>query len=341
MLLATTTVGSFPKPDYLKKARAQFQKGALSRAELAELEKKATREMIALQEAVGLDILVDGEMYRGDMAAYFAEAYAGFITSGLVRSYGNRYYRKPIIKGRISRPHPVTVSWFTFAQSLTEKPLKGMLTGPYTMMDWSFDEYYGSRRDACLALAEVIHDEAVDLARAGARYIQVDEPAISVRPEELALAIEALGIVTNGLKAKTITHICYGSFEKIYPEMLKLPVDQIDLELSNSGFDMLDLFRKHPFTKEIGLGVLDVHSHVVERVEDVKERIRRALSVFSPERVFVDPDCGLKTRTVEEARAKLAVMVEAARAVRAELTAPRGARKEESHEPVKGRRPVA
>ncbi len=338
MLFPTTTVGSFPKPDYLKKARTQFQKGKLSCEELKKLEERATREVIQLQEEVGLDVLVDGEMYRGDMAAYFAESYEGFASSGLVRSYGNRYYRKPIIKGKIRRPKPVTVDWFRFAQSLTKKPVKGMLTGPYTMMDWSFDEHYDSRRDACLALAEVIHQEAMDLVRAGAQYVQIDEPAVSVRPEELPLAIEALGAVTNGLKAKTITHICYGAFDKIYPDMLKLPVDQIDLEMSNSAFDMLELFRKHPFTKEIGLGVLDVHSHTVEKPEVVVERIRQALTVFPAERVFVDPDCGLKTRTTEESRAKLTAMVAGVRRLREELSGrANGSKKEAGHGTVKSR----
>ena len=148
-----------------------------------------------------------------------------------------------------------------------------MLTGPYTIMDWSFNEAYPSRRDFALALAEVVHEEAVDLERAGAQYIQIDEPAVSTRPEEIDLAIETMKIVTKGLTAKTITHICYGDFEKIYPQMLNLAVDQIDLELANRDFALLDLFKKKPFTKEIGLGVLDVHQHDI----DSKEKIKRGL----------------------------------------------------------------
>ena len=197
--------------------------------------------------------------------------------------------------------------------------MKGMLTGPYTIMDWSFNEYYADRRELTLALAEVIHEEAADLEKAGAQYIQIDEPAISVRPEELSLACEAMGIVTRGLKAKTITHICYGDFEKIYPGMLEIPVDQIDLELSNSNFNLMELFRKHPFTKEIGLGVVDVHSHQLESKEEVKRRIEKALQVFKPEQIYVDPDCGLKTREVEEAKDKLRVVVEATKEVRKSL----------------------
>lgn len=219
-MLLTTSVGSFPKPSYLQEARDRFYRGGVSAEELHHLERKATEEIIRRQEEIGLDILVDGEMYRGDMVTYFAERLEGFAISGLVRSYGNRYYRKPIAVGPIRRKDPVTIGWFKFAQGLTSKPVKGMLTGPYTIMDWSFDEYYPSRREFALALAEVVNQEARDLEAAGAKYIQIDEPAISTRLEEIDLAIETMRIATRGLKAKTITHICYGDFEKIYPKML-------------------------------------------------------------------------------------------------------------------------
>lgn len=319
MILPTTTVGSFPKPDYLTKARFQFSKNQISKQELEELERKATREWIEFQDEIGIDILVDGEMYRGDMVTYFAENFKGFEISGLVRSYGNRFYRKPVAVGEIERANPVTVDWYRYAQGLTKRPVKGMLTGPYTIMDWSFDEFYPSRRDFCLRLAEVVHDEAKDLEAAGAEYIQIDEPAVSVRPEELDLAIEAMGIVTQGLKAYTLTHICYGDFPKIYPKMLQIPVNQIDLELSNNEFDLLGLFKKSPFTSDIGLGVLDVHSHRVETKEEVKERILKALKLIPKEKIYVSPDCGLKTRGVEESKEKLRVMVEATREIRESL----------------------
>jgi len=319
MILPTTTVGSFPKPGYLVRARAKYYQGELSKDDLWELEKRATEEVIELQEDVGLDILVDGEMYRGDMVTFFAENMEGFRISGLVRSYGNRYYRKPIVVGRVKRLRPITVGYFTFAQSLTSKPLKGMLTGPYTMAEWSFNEYYGSKEDLVMDLAEAVSREAKELEEAGAKWIQIDEPAISTRPEEIELARRALGAATSGLRAKTVTHICYGEFEKIYPKLLELPVDQIDLEMANSNYDLLGLFRVHPFTKEIGLGVIDVHSHLIETKEEVKEGIKKALGVLSPQQITVDPDCGLKTRTWEESKAKLQVMVEATKEVREEL----------------------
>ena len=319
-LLQTTSVGSFPKPGYLVSARNLYAKSQLSREELAELEKKATREVIALQERLGIDILVDGEMERGDMTAFFAEQLEGMSISGLVRSYGNRYYRKPIVVGPIRRTRPMTVPMYQFAQSLTDKPVKGMLTGPYTMTDWSFNEHYPSRRDTILAFAQVIREEAEDLQRAGARYIQIDEPALSTRPDELPVAIEAMHIITDGLKAKTISHMCYGDFETIYPGLLELPVQQLDLEAANNDFALIELIRKHPFTKEIALGVVDSHDHRIETKEEVVAGIRRALEVLRPEQVSIDPDCGLKTRTWEEAERKLAVIVEAANQVRDELS---------------------
>ena len=316
--LWTTTVGSFPKPPRLEKARQQHARGELSAEALEAMEREETVAVIKRQESIGLDILVDGELYRGDMTTYFAERMPGFAISNPVRSYGNRYYRKPIAVGPIRRKKPLTVDWWKFAQSQTSRPIKGMLTGPYTMMDWSFNEHYPSREALAMDLAEAIREEAFALQEAGAKYIQIDEPALSVRPEELSLAVRAFGRVTEGLKAKTITHVCYGDFDMIYPGLLDMPVDQIDLEMANSRYDLLDRFRSHPFTKEIGYGVLDVHSHRVESKDEVKEGIRRGLEVLKPEQMYVDPDCGLKTRTMDEAFAKLEVMVQAVREIREE-----------------------
>jgi 5-methyltetrahydropteroyltriglutamate--homocysteine methyltransferase len=317
--LWTTQVGSLPKPDSILAARSAFARGQIPKEELTRLEREATAEWIRFQNEIGIDVIVDGEQYRGDMVAFFAEELPGFTQGGLVRSYGNRYYRKPIATGEIVRDHPITLDWWKFAQSLTDRPVKGMLTGPYTICDWSFNEYYDTREDLVMALAEVIHQEALDLQAAGAQYIQIDEPAVSTRMDELDLAIKALGVATEGLEVHTITHICYGDFHNAYPKMLDLPVDQLDLEMANSNYDLLESFREYPFTKSIGLGVVDSHSHRIESVDEVVAGIHRALEVIPAERMFVDPDCGLKTRTVDEARAKLKVIVEGARRVRAEL----------------------
>ena len=318
-VLLTTTVGSFGKPDYLQKARNANARGKLGESELTELERKATEEWIRRQERLDIDILVDGEMYRGDMVAYFAERLDGFRIGGLVRSFGNRYYHKPIIASKVSRPKPMTVDWFRYTQSLTDRPVKGMLTGPYTMLDWSYNEAYKTRRDAALALAEVVRQEAEDLQAAGARYIQIDEPAIHARPEEIDIAIEAMGLVTQNLDAKTISHICYGDFAAIYPKVLELPVDQLDLAMANYGYRWLELFNKDPFTKELAIGIVDVHSHEIETVAAAAEGIRKGLRHVSKERLLPHPDCGLKTRTIEESEEKCRVVVEATKVVRKEL----------------------
>lgn len=315
-LFPTTSVGSFPKPDYLAKARADFNKGKISQQQLEELERKATAFWIAKQEELDVDVLVDGEQYRGDMVAYFAEKLPGFIEGGVVRSYGNRYYHKPIITGEVRWEKPITVEWWRYAQSLTKRPVKGMLTGPYTVMDWSFNEFYPDRRATCMALAAVIRKEVEVLVAAGCRIVQIDEPALSVRPDELGIAIEAMHRVTDGLNAYFITHACYGAFEYIYPGMLEMPVDNFDLEMSNSDLGLLAVFRSQPFTKDISFGVVDVHNHQVEDVATVRKRVEQALTILPKEKVWVDPDCGLKTRTVEESIEKLRVCVAAAKAYR-------------------------
>ncbi len=330
-LLPTTAVGSYPKPSYLLEARRKYLRKQIAKDELTALERKATEEWIRTQEDLGMDLLVDGEQYRGDMVAYFADEMEGFGIAGLVRSYGNRFYPKPVVVGPVGRKAPVTVEWFTYAQSLTPRPVKGMLTGPYTIAEWSFNEHYPTRRELVLDLARAIHDEVADLERAGARYIQIDEPAIHTRPDEdFELAVEAMQIVTAGISAYTVSHICYGDVPRIYPGMLRLAVDQLDLALKNEEFALLETFRAEAFTKDIGLGVVDAHSHRVESVDEVADGVRRALDVIPAEQIFLSPDCGLKTRTIDETVGKLRVMVEAAKLVRAELP--------EAREPIAGTR---
>jgi 5-methyltetrahydropteroyltriglutamate--homocysteine methyltransferase len=241
---------------------------------------------------------------------------------GLVRSYGNRYYHKPIISGELRWQGPMTVDMWRYAQGLTDKPVKGMLTGPYTMVEWSFDEHYPSRRDAVLDMAKVIRAEVEELVKAGAAYVQIDEPAIHTRPEEdFDLAVEAMQRVVEGIDCEFHTHICYGEVELIYPDMLRLPVKQIHLAFKNTNFEYLKLLEQHPFDsdKVLGLGVVDVHTRELEPVEEVMDGIRETLKLMPPERLWVLPDCGLKTRTVEEAEAKLGVMMDATRAIKREL----------------------
>jgi 5-methyltetrahydropteroyltriglutamate--homocysteine methyltransferase len=317
-LLLTTSVGSFPKPDYLITARNKAARGELSEEELDRLGRQATEHWIRLQEELDMDVLVDGEMNRGDMVAYFSEHMAGFKISGLVRSYGNRYYRKPVAVGPVGRGSDITIEWWRYSQGLTDRPVKGMLTGPYTIADWSFNEYYNTREEFVMALAELVRDEALALEKAGAKYIQVDEPAVSTRPDEMELASRALGVVTKGLSAMTITHMCYGDFSQVFDGLTNLPVDMLDLEFANADYSLVEDFRQYSTNKLISYGVLDVHNHRTESVEQIVAGIRKGLEVFRPEQLYIDPDCGLKTRTEEEAVAKLRNMMAAVKQVRAE-----------------------
>lgn len=315
-LLPVTSVGSLPKPPELKEARKENREGDLSDSDLDEIARESTIEWIRKQEQLGVDIVVDGEQYRGDMATYFANNLDGFEIGGLVRSYGNRYYRKPIVIDEIHWTGPISVDWWDFAQQQTEKPVKGIITGPYTMMDWSFNEHYENRAQVARAFADALREEVKALIDAGCKIMQIDEPAGSVRPEEIPLMIEVMQRVTEGLDAYFITHMCYGNFENIYPEMLDLAVDNIDLELSNSKLDMLDVFEEDPFSKDLSFGSVDVHDHRIEEVDVVQDRIESALNVISDDQIWIDPDCGLKTRTVEEAENKLEVILSAVEQLR-------------------------
>jgi 5-methyltetrahydropteroyltriglutamate--homocysteine methyltransferase len=324
-LLPTTAVGSYPKPDYLLEARRKFLRKQISKEELTALERRATAEWVKIQEDLDLDLLVDGEQYRGDMVAYFADEMDGFAIAGLVRSYGNRYYPKPVVTGPVGRRQPVTVEWFKYTQSLTERPVKGMLTGPYTIAEWSFNEYYPTRRALVLELARAIHEEVLDLERAGARYIQIDEPAIHTRPaEDFELAVEAMAIVTAGVRVYTVSHVCYGDVPKVYPGILRLAVNQLDMALKNEEFALLETFKQPPFTKDIGLGVVDAHSHRVESIDEIADGIRKTLKVIPAKQVYVSPDCGLKTRAIDETVGKMKNMVLATKLVRGELASARG-----------------
>jgi 5-methyltetrahydropteroyltriglutamate--homocysteine methyltransferase len=258
-------------------------------------------------------------MYRGDMVAFFAEEMDGFERGGLVRSYGNRFYRKPIITEPIRWRGPMTVDWWRFSQSLTEAPVKGMLTGGYTVMDWSFNEHYPSRRHAALAFAEELRKEVEALIGAGCKIVQIDEPALSVRAEEIPVAVEAMRITTEGLDAYFITHACYGSFESVFPGMYGLPVDNFDLTTESYGIELVKMHAREGGGRDISYGVVDPHSHVIESEDTIEQRIREAIEILAPETLWIDPDCGLKTRTVDESQAKMRAIANATKRVRASL----------------------
>jgi len=316
-------IGDTFEEQLLRRSLAQFDKKEIDLAQLERVKDEVTRTVLKEQIEAGLEIVTDGQVRWDDPLTYIARKIKGFTVTGMLRYFDtNTFYRQPVCQAELEAPGELVVRDFQYANTMSSVPVKALLTGPYTMMDWSYNESYPDRKSLTLALAEVLRLEIEALVEAGARYIQIDEPATSTRPEELPIVIEGLQICTEGLSpdVKTISHICYGDFAAIYPEMLKIPVDQLDLEMTNSELDMLELFAKTPYTKEIAFGVIDVHSHEIETVDEVKGRLRRALKVIPAEKITVDPDCGLKTRTVEEAIAKLKVMVQAARELREEVT---------------------
>lgn len=316
MGLKTTTLGWFPKPVDLRRARWRHSEEQLDDAELREVERSATRDVLELQETLGLDLLVEGQMDRSDTVTFFADKLQGMQLAGLVRCFGNRFYRKPIIVGDVVRDQPITVEGWKAAAAIAGKPVKAVLTGPYTLMDWSFDEHYGSREKCCMALAEVIRAEARDLVAAGATEIQFDEQAISARPEEMALATRALAHVTEPLrgKARSWAHICYGDLLPVIDEVLSLPVDGLLLELSSAGPELLERLASLPERKLLGAGVIDVYSKDVETQATLHSRVQRLLDHVPAERLWLIPDSGLRALTREVATAKLEALVAAAAA---------------------------
>ena len=320
-LLPITAVGSYAKPQSLTKARARFVKGDIDAQALKAEQEEATAMWMGFQNEIGVDVPVDGEMYRTDMVEFFAEEMDGFEIGDWVRSYGNRYYRKPIVTGEVRWRGPMTVDWWRFAQSLTDQPVKGMFTGGYTVMDWSFNEHYPDRKSTALALAAELRKEVEALVDAGCKIVQVDEPAVSVRPDEIDIAIEAMRITCEGIDAYFITHALeYGYPQTVFPDVLDLAVDNFDMEFANSDFVFLEKLKDFGFDKDLSLGVVDAHTHEIEPLEEVEARIRRATEILPPDTIWPDPDCGLKTRTVEESMAKMRVIANATKKVREELT---------------------
>ncbi|MEB3779741.1 MAG: methionine synthase [Desulfurococcales archaeon] len=319
----TTVVGSYPKLPPSMDAIKRRRKGEISEEEFHRIVREAIRKVVDDHLWAGVDIISDGEQAREDMVVYFAERMKGYREGEWVRVFDNVYFRKPIIVGRVEWVSPMTLEDWRYAVSISQgRPVKGIITGPYTMMEWSFDLHYGDRRELIIDMARVIRREVEELVANGARYIQVDEPALSTRPwrEEAELLGEALEVIFKGLEAKRIVHICYGRLEKILPYILDYPVDQLDLEMKNSNFRLLPYLKEYGFDKELGFGVVDVHSIQVESVEEIKGYIDKLMKMdfISPEKVYVDPDCGLKRLPREIARSKLKNMVEAAKLAREE-----------------------
>ncbi|MGD9897336.1 MAG: 5-methyltetrahydropteroyltriglutamate--homocysteine S-methyltransferase [Candidatus Methylacidiphilaceae bacterium] len=330
-LLPTTTIGSFPQTSEVRKARARWRAGGITTAEYESFLEGEIRRVVALQEDLGLDVLVHGEFERNDMVEYFGEQLAGFAftENGWVQSYGSRCTKPPIIFGDVARPEPMTVRWSKFAQSLTQKPMKGMLTGPITILQWSFVRDDQPRAATARQIALAIRDEVADLEKAGLSVIQIDEPALreglplrrSDWPAYLTWAVEAFRLSASVVDDSTAihTHMCYSEFNDIIDAIAALDADVISIEASRSGMELLHAFVHFRYPNEIGPGVWDIHSPRIPSVEELVERIREALAVLPATALWVNPDCGLKTRNEAEVVPSLRHLVAAARRVRQEL----------------------
>jgi 5-methyltetrahydropteroyltriglutamate--homocysteine methyltransferase len=327
--LPTTTIGSFPQTSAIRKARAAFRAGEIDEAEYISRMKNEIADVIKLQEQLGLDVLVHGEPERNDMVQYFAEQLEGFFATqnGWVQSYGSRCVRPPILYGDVSRAHPMTVEWITYAQSLTDKPVKGMLTGPVTILAWSFVRDDQPLADTGNQVALAIRDETVDLQAAGIAVIQVDEPALrellplrrAQQEDYLRWAVAAFRLATSGVADSTQihTHLCYSEFGEVIGAIADLDADVTSIEAARSHMEVLDDLNSVGFANSVGPGVYDIHSPRVPSTQEMAESLRAALRALPAERLWVNPDCGLKTRNVDEVTASLENMVAAAQEVRA------------------------
>lgn len=327
----TTNIGSFPQTTDIRQARAQYKRGEIGHLDYLNKMRDEVRLVVRKQEEIGLDVLVHGEPERNDMVEYFGEQLwgYGFTANGWVQSYGSRCVKPPFIYGDVYRPEAMTVGWSEFAQSLTSKPMKGMLTGPVTMLQWSFVRDDQSRDTTALQIALALRDEVVDLEKAGIGMIQIDEPAFreglplkaSDWPHYLDWAVKAFRIAASGVQDDTQihTHMCYSEFNDILPWIAAMDADVITIETSRSDMELLDGFGEFAYPNDIGPGVYDIHSPRVPRVDEMQRLLRKARGVIPDAQLWVNPDCGLKTRSWPETTAALENMVLAARILREEV----------------------
>ncbi|WP_448398319.1 5-methyltetrahydropteroyltriglutamate--homocysteine S-methyltransferase [Mycolicibacillus trivialis] len=326
--LPTTTIGSYPQTSAIRIARAELRSGKIDKDEYIRRMKSEIADVIALQEQLGLDVLVHGEPERNDMVQYFAEQLDGFFApqNGWVQSYGSRCVRPPILFGDVTRQHPMTVDWATYAQSLTEKPVKGMLTGPVTILAWSFVRDDQPLADTANQVALAIRDETVDLQDAGIAVIQVDEPALrellplrnADKDAYLKWAVGAFRLATSGVADSTQihTHLCYSEFGEVIGAIADLDADVTSIEAARSHMEVLEDLNAIGFSNSVGPGVYDIHSPRVPSTDEMVTSLREALAAVPAKRLWVNPDCGLKTRSTEEVTASLTNLVAAAQQVR-------------------------
>jgi 5-methyltetrahydropteroyltriglutamate--homocysteine methyltransferase len=327
-LFPTTTIGSFPQTKEVRTARAEYNAGKRYPISYQAFLIMETERAVRFQEEIGLDVLVHHEFERNDMVEYFGGQLAGFdvTENGWVQSYGSRCVKPPIIYGDAAREQPMTVEWSKFAQSLTSKPMKGMLTGPVTILQWSFVRDDQPRSGTCRQIALAIRDEVSDLESAGIRVIQIDEPALreglplrrAKWAEYLEWAVGAFRLASSGVRDATQihTHMCYAEFQDIIEGVAQLDADVISIETSRSQMELLQTFAQYRYPNEIGPGVYDIHSPRIPAQQEMENLLKKASRVLSPTQLWVNPDCGLKTRRWEEVRPALTAMVEAARTMR-------------------------
>ena len=327
-LYPTTTIGSFPQTKEIRAARKKFKNGAINHEQYQQFLKDEIAFCIQKQHEIGLDVLVHGEAERNDMVEYFGEQLDGFLftTFGWVQSYGSRCVKPPIIYGDVSRTKPMTVEWSQYAQSLTDKPMKGMLTGPVTILNWSFVRNDQGLAKTCTQIALALRDEVQDLERAGIKLIQIDEAALReglpLRRSEwkyyLDWAVQAFRITSSGVAEDTQihTHMCYSEFNDIIEAVAEIDADVITIETSRSDMKLLDVFKSYEYPNQIGPGVYDIHSPSVPQQQQIIELIQNAATKIPSERLWINPDCGLKTRGWEEVTEALLQMVSAARQLR-------------------------
>lgn len=331
-LLPTTTIGSFPQTKAVKKIRAQFRHQEISQNEYDEFIANHIKEWLDWQEEIGIDVLVHGEFERNDMVEYFGQNLDGYLFSknGWVQSYGTRGVKPPIIWGDVARNKPITVKWSKFAQSQTDKIVKGMLTGPVTILNWSFPREDISIKDSTIQIALAIQDEVLDLEKNGIKIIQIDEAALREKlplrktdwySEYLDWAIPAFRLVHSKVQPTTQihTHMCYSEFTDIIPAIQNMDADVISFEASRSNLEILDALQKENFQLQVGPGVYDIHSPRIPSVEEIKTTIHKILQKVPQEKVWINPDCGLKTRGIKEAKASVENLTTAAKEVREEL----------------------
>jgi 5-methyltetrahydropteroyltriglutamate--homocysteine methyltransferase len=320
--LVTTSVGGLPPPPALLEARLGHARGEIAESDLAQAAREAAAHWIRVQERLGLDVLVDPAPLRDDMVCRFTDALAGFEPGGLVRTYANSYRRKPVCSGPVEWRGPITVAAWQDLQALTTRPLKATLTGPYTLMDWSFCEYYPDRAAACLAIARALREEVAALAAAGARIVQIDEPALARSRGASGLAHDALRVLLAGVDAYAIVHTCRETVSDDGRAVLELPVDNVDVALTRNGDDAVQALADLPAGLHLSLGALAAHRSDVPAAEELARRLRPIVAVRPLETLWITPDCRLEHSTPEVAEAQLAALVDAARLLRGESSVP-------------------